>query len=193
MSGTQDLDLSAQNPQDSLQTVQAGLVQNTNEEEKEKISESEVKEISSAQKMDELIRNSSSKYMKKEIEKLRKEAAKYRTSSKEEAAKKQEIQIKADEIQTALDKLKTEHRNICLMRKLDKAGCIKSELVVKDIPQNLDADKETDDFISTYKEQNAFLFTAKKQTLGSNFKVSKAQNLTSSQQMDAYIRAALGR
>jgi len=50
-----------------------------------------------------------------------------------------------------------------------------------------------DEFIEKYKEENSFLFKSPKQNIGSVFKTSGKQNLSPSQQMDAYIRAALGR
>ena len=76
------------------------------------------------------------------------------------------------------------------MRALDKAGCIKSDLVAKDIPTDCE---NLDEFIKNYKEENKFLFTATKKTIGSSFKTSAVKNLSPAQQMDAFIRAAAGR
>lgn len=209
MSGTQDTNSPAQNSLNNAQEVQPGAEQPNAEAQEaspapfspsspsasydSEDTDSE-KALTPSQKMDRLIRGSSSGYMKKELEKLRKEAAKYRSSSKEEEAQKLEIQAKAAQIQQELDSLKLEHRTLSIMRKLDKAGCVKSELVAKDIPADLDVKEGLDSFIEKYKEQNAFLFKQPKAgTIGGTFKASGAKNLTPSQQMDAYIRAALGR
>ena len=201
MSGTQGLNSAAQSSGDALQQGQSGIDQtlsgSAQEAEKQGAEETEKTEVEKAltpsQKMDELIRGTSSANMKKEIEKLRKEAAKYRNSSKSEAEQKLLLQAKAQEIQQELDALRKENRNLSVIQKLDKAGCIKSELVAKDIPDNLETAEDLDNFIKAYKEKNKFLFNAPKQNVGSSFKASGVKNLTPSQRMDAYIRAALGR
>lgn len=193
MSGTQDFDLSAKNQTDALQAGQSGIDPKSTETVQEAEIEENEEELTPSQKMDALIRGTSAGNMKREIEKLRKEAAKYRTSSKVEAEQKLEIQAKAQEIQKELDALKAEHRNLSIIQKLDKAGCIKSELVAKDIPSDLSSGEDLNKFIENYKEQNKFLFKAPKQNAGGTFKTSGKKNLTPSQQMDAYIRAALGR
>ncbi len=193
MSGTQDEIFAAKNPQEILQPVQAGSEQIIKEsaQEAENLQE---KELTPAQKMDLLLRGHSPAQMKKEIEKLRKEAAKYRTSSKKEEEQKLALQTRAQEIQNELDALKQEHKNLTVIRKLDRAGCIKSELVAKDIPDNLESSEELDKFIEQYKEENGFLFQeCKSNNLGGTFKTCTTKVLTPSQQMDAYIRAALGR
>lgn len=193
MSGTQDTNLSAQILNES-QAVQSGTEQNQTTAQEAEYTGDNQAELTPSETMDRLIRGNSAGFMKKEIEKLRKEAAKYRSSSKAQEAQKLEIEQKALEIQTELDSLKSEHRNLSIIRKLDKAGCIKSELVAKDIPADLDLSEGLDGFIKDYKEQNEFLFkTPKQSTIGGTFKASGAKNLTPSQQMDAYIRAALGR
>ena len=193
MSGTQDEIFAAKNPQEILQPVQAGSEQIIKEsaQEAENLQD---KELTPAQKMDLLLRGHSPAQMKKEIEKLRKEAAKYRTSSKKEEEQKLALQTRAQEIQNELDALKQKHKNLTVIRKLDRAGCIKSELVAKDIPDNLESSEELDKFIEQYKEENGFLFQeSKNNNLGGTFKTCTTKVLTPSQQMDAYIRAALGR
>lgn len=193
MSGTQDFSLSAQNQKEDVQAGQSGIDPNFTDKAQEAETEENEEELTPSQKMDALIRGTSAGNMKREIEKLRKEAAKYRTSSKAEAEQKLEIQAKAQEIQKELEALKAEHRNLSIIQKLDKAGCIKSELVAKDIPSDLSSGEDLNKFIENYKEQNKFLFKAPKQNAGGTFKTSGKKNLTPSQQMDAYIRAALGR
>lgn len=198
MSGTQGLNSAAQVIEQQGQSgIDQTLSNSAQEAEKQGAEESEKTEVEKAltpsQKMDELIRGTSSANMKKEIEKLRKESAKYRNSSKSEAEQKLLLQAKAQEIQQELDALRKENRNLSVIQKLDKAGCIKSELVAKDIPDNLETAEDLDNFIKAYKEKNKFLFNAPKQNVGSSFKASGVKNLTPSQRMDAYIRAALGR
>ena len=211
MSGTQDLNLAAKEEK-LLQTDRSGTGQlnektsweTTREVSQETFqkaaqeaaaeeSEQEEKELTPSQKMDALIRGTSSGYMKKELERLRKEAAKYRNSTKIENQAKLELQAKAEEISKELEALKAEHTTLSIIQKLDKAGCVKSELVAKDIPSDLSSSEELDNFIRNYKEENKFLFKTPKQNAGGVFKSSGRKNLTPSQQMDAYIRAALGR
>ena len=197
MSGTQEENLSAKNAQFSTTEKPESLKQSGIEKEdsdSQKVSELEShelgKKLSPSQKMDMLLRGSNTEVMKKEIEKLRKEAAKYRVASKTEESQKLAITQKAKEIQKELEELRTNNRNLIIMRKLDKAGCIKSELVAKDIPQDCE---NLDSFIEKYKEENKFLFKTPKQNIGGTFKSSGRKNLSPSQRMDAYIRAALGR
>ena len=184
MSGTQDTNLSANNPQENLQAGQSGIDQTPpNHEEKEE-------NLTPSQKMDRLIRGTTAGGMKKEIEKLRKEAAKYRFVSRTEALQKTENKKKAAENPKELEELKETNRNLKIVRALDKAGCIKSELVSKDIPKDCE---DLEGFIEKYKEENQFLFSAPRKNIGSTFKTSGTKNLTAAQKMDAYIRAALGR
>ena len=187
MSGTQDLNSTAQITVNTAQDGQSGIGSDFQTPAPEAEVEENEKELTPSQKMDALLRGNSTGQMKREIEKLRKEAAKYRTSSKAETQQKLEIKAKADEIQKELDALKKEHRNLSLIQKLDRAGCIKSELVAKVTAEDLET------FIEDYKENNKFLFKAQKQNAGGTFKASGIKNLTPSQKMDAYIRAALGR
>lgn len=186
MSGTQDESFDVQNSEQNEQNTSQNLQSGTEATQKELQQE----KLTPAQKMDRLLRSSNTNSMKKEIEKLRKESAKYRTASKQEAEQRAVLEEKAKEIQKELDALKISHRSLKIMRALDKAGCIKSELVAKDIPQDCE---DLEQFIEEYKVQNDFLFKEKKQSYGGSFKPAAAKNLTPSQQMDAYIRAALGR
>ena len=150
--------------------------------------------FTASQKMDMLIRGNSISYMKKEIEKLRKEAAKYRNSSKSEESQKLVLQEKSKLMEQELIALKAENRRLAVIRKLDNYGCIKSELVEKDIPQDLELNEGIDEFIQNYKEKNEFLFKKHRpSSIGGNFKSVGAKTLTPSQRMDVYIRSALGR
>ncbi len=179
MSGTQDSNFDAKNS--PLEIIQPGAEKNEAQNEQK---------LTPSQKMDMLLRGTSQNSMKKEIEKLRKESAKYRNVSKSEAEQRAILEEKSKTIQQELDVLRENHRNLTIMRKLDQAGCIKSELVAKDIPSDCE---DLDIFIESYKSENDFLFKERKQSLGGAFKPSVTKNLTPSQQMDAYIRAALGR
>lgn len=183
MSGTQD-NLSAENEQNVPQPNQVEL--DTLSQKPKEVE----KELSSSQKMDNLLRNNSSSLLKREIEKLRKEAAKYRISSKSATEEKEIFKQKTEEITKELDALKIKHKELEIMRTLDKAGCIKSELVAKDIPIDCE---NLEDFVDSYKKENKFLFKQQKENIGSSFKTPTTKNLTPTQQMDAYIRAALGR
>lgn len=185
MSGTQDIIPAEQNSSEIVQSVQTGIDENEKQQETQN-----PEQLTPAQKMDNLLRGSSSGYLRKEIEKLRKESARYRIASKTEAAQKLEVMKKAAEVQKELDMLKESNRNLKIMRALDKAGCIKSDLVSKDIP--LDCE-DIDEFIKNYKDANQFLFKNPPESIGSTFKTSGTKNLTPAQRMDAFIRAAAGR
>ena len=163
MSGTQDEIFAAKNPQEILQPVQAGSEQIIKEsaQEAENLQD---KELTPAQKMDLLLRGHSPAQMKKEIEKLRKEAAKYRTSSKKEEEQKLALQTRAQEIQNELDALKQEHKNLTVIRKLDRAGCIKSELVAKISLTIWNLPKNWTNLSNSIKRKTDFFFRRAKTT-----------------------------
>ena len=146
--------------------------------------------LSPAQKMDRILRSKRTESMKKEIEKLREEASKNRIAAKEAIEARTLLEQQAAEIKSELETLKKAHRAELLMRKLDAAGCIKSTLVVKDIPENCD---DIDTFIENYRSENSFLFNKNKISSNDFFKPQKSQLLSASQQMDRVIRKALGR
>ena len=185
MSGTQDI-ISAEIEQ------QAESVAHKTAEKAAEVSENAgyKKTLTPSEKMDMLLRGATSKGMRREIEKLRKESAKYRITARDEALQRSALQEKADSIQKELDILKESNRNLKIMRALDKAGCLKSELVSKEIPADC---SDFEEFIENYKNENGFLFGVRKQTHGGNFKPQNSQKLTPSQRMDNYIRKALRR
>jgi len=128
--------------------------------------------------------------LKAQIASLRKENAKYRISAKNSGSEKETI---SEELKKLRDEFEaTKKENILVKRQslLDKAGCVKSELVVKDIPEDCE---DVEKFIDKYKEENPYLFKETNKSHGGNHKGSGKNTLTPSQQMDAYIRAALGR
>lgn len=198
MSGTEEKFLVAKNTEVLKQEVQLDTEQNSDKSTQEvdnvhnNLEEQE--KLTASQKMDMLIRGNSISYMKKEIEKLRKEAAKYRNSSKFEESQKLVLQEKSQLMEQEITALKFENRRLAIIRKLDNYGCVKSELVEKDIPKDLELNESLDEFIQNYKEKNEFLFKKQRpSSIGSNFKTVGAKTLTPSQRMDVYIRSALGR
>ena len=148
------------------------------------------KQITANQKMDKLLRDGSHSQLKKEIESLKKETAKYQNDLSNATEQNNNLQKLTNEIYSQIDDLKRANKELAILRTLDNAGCIKSDLVIKDIPADCD---NLQHFIDEYKEANPFLFKKNKLNIGSNFKTSNTKSLSPSQQMDAYIRAALGR
>lgn len=185
MSGTEDKNFVVLNSKSAAVTQEGQQTQTGAEKTGER-------ELTSSEKMNEMIRSSSPKHIHREMQRLRDESAKNRKTLKTEAEEKLNLQAKAEEIQAELTALKATHRSLNIMRLLDKAGCIKSELVAKDIPEDC---KDFEEFIENYKKENGFLFQSlqQKQNRGGSYKPSTTVNLTPSQQMDAYIRQALGR
>lgn len=130
------------------------------------------------------------KELKEQIAELRKEAAKNRVNAKKSETEKLTVEEQLKSLQEDFAKAKTENKNVKLQAMLDKAGCIISKLVLKDMPNDLENPQE---WIDKYKEENPFLFKTDSQNHGGSHKPSGNKQLTPSQQMDAYIRAALGR
>ena len=127
--------------------------------------------------------------LKKEIADLRKEAAKYRINAKNANAETISAQEQLKSIQLELDTTKKE----CLILKrqalLDKAGCLKSELVAPAIPDDCE---DIQSWIDNYKAQNQILFK-KEPNHGGGFKPSSINNLSPSAMMNSFIRNAAGR
>lgn len=126
--------------------------------------------------------------LKEQISELRKEAAKYRTTAKTTATEKQTIEEQLKVLQEEFAKTKKENTIVKRQSLLDKAGCIKSDLVVNVIPDDCE---DVQAWIDAYKKENEILF--KKENHGGSYKPSSTTNLTPSQMMDNYIRAAAGR
>lgn len=123
-----------------------------------------------------------------DLSKTRAEAANYRVKSKD----KETVEETLASIQKELENTKKENITVKRIAQLEKAGCLKSELVAREIPEDCD---DIIGFIKTYKENpdNAFLFGDKRQSHGGAFKPAKQNNTTPSQQMNSFIRSATGR
>ncbi len=121
---------------------------------------------------------------------LRREAAKYRTAAKSELARNEALSKELSETKAELERYVLERKNSLIVSKLDKAGCLKSRLVLADFPEDCD---DPDEFIKAYKKENPFLFRKEKVKHGYAFKSGRAKNYSPSQQMNNLIRSALGR
>lgn len=128
--------------------------------------------------------------LKKEIAELRKEAAKYRNSAKATSTEKQTVEEQLRVIQEKLQETEKENKRVKVESLLDKSGCIKSDLVAKVIPNDCE---DISAWIEDFKKNNAILFKTEKQNKGGGYKPTANNNLTPSQQMDYYIRSAMGR
>ena len=128
--------------------------------------------------------------LKEQISELRKESAKYRTAAKANATEKQSVEEQLKELQEKFALTEKENKLVKRQSLLDKAGCIKSDLVVNVIPDDCD---DVQGWIDNYKKENEILFKKETTNHGTAYKPSIAGNLTPSQRMDQYIRAALGR
>lgn len=126
--------------------------------------------------------------LKEQISELRKEAAKYRTTAKTTATEKQTIEEQLKVLQEEFAKTKKENTIVKRQSLLDKAGCVKSDLVVNVIPDDCE---DVQAWIDSYKKENEILF--KKENHGAAYKPSSTTNLTPSELMNHYIRAAVGR
>jgi len=125
-----------------------------------------------------------------DIAKLHKECAKYRLALKNSNQEKLSIQQQFDDVRKELESVKIRNFEQLALLKLDNYGCLRSALVIKDIPQNCE---NLDDFIENYKQNNPFLFKKQKSKHGFSFKCGKNANYTPSQKMNNYIRSAIGR
>lgn len=125
-----------------------------------------------------------------DVAKLHKECAKYRLALKTSNQEKLSIQQQFDDVKKQLESVKAQSFEQIALMKLDKQGCLRSALVLKDIPQNCE---NLDEFIENYKKNCPFLFSNKKNKHGFSFKGGKNANYTPSQKMNNYIRSAIGR
>lgn len=125
-----------------------------------------------------------------EIAKLHRECAKYRNALKASNEEKADVQRQFDEIKTELDSVCKQKIQQDILFKLEKSGCLKPSLVIKEIPEDCE---NIDDFLASYRAENPFLFESPKVKHGYSFRGGRASNYTTSQQMNNYIRSALGR
>lgn len=103
-----------------------------------------------------------------------------------------EVQAKLNEqlkemesLKQELAKLKDENFNIKTISALEKAGCLKPELVLKAIPKDCES---LQDWIESFKTENDILFKQPPQNHGGNFKPSNCSNLSPTELMNNYIR-----
>lgn len=134
--------------------------------------------------------NATIKEYETQIAELRKENAKYRTTAKNTSTEKQTIEEQLKTLQDEFTRTKEENKNVKRQAILDKAGCIKSELLLKEIPDDC---RDVKAWVEVYKKENEFLFKSESKSHGGGHKPQGNNTLTPSQKMDAYIRAALGR
>ncbi|MGN0014240.1 MAG: hypothetical protein ACI37T_02340 [Candidatus Gastranaerophilaceae bacterium] len=125
-----------------------------------------------------------------EIAKLHRECAKYRNALKTSNEEKADVQKQFDEIKTELDSVCKQKIQQDILFKLEKFGCLKPSLVLKDMLEECD---NIDEFLASYRVENPFLFESPKVKHGYSFRGGRAVNYTPSQQMNNYIRSALGR
>ena len=128
--------------------------------------------------------------LKEQISDLRKEAAKYRTTAKATATEKQSVEEQLKALQDEFAKTKRENLIVKRQAMLEKAGCIKSDLVVNVIPDDCE---DVQAWIDEYKKENEVLFKKNNTNHGGSYKPSSASNLSPSELMSDYIRRAAGR
>ncbi len=128
--------------------------------------------------------------LKEQISDLRKEAAKYRTTAKTTATEKQTVEEQLKILQEEFAKTKKENTLVKRQSLLDKAGCIKSDLVVNVIPDDCE---DVQGWIENYKKENGILFKKETTNHGGGYKPSTTSNLTPAEQMNSFIRTAAGR
>lgn len=128
--------------------------------------------------------------LKEQISDLRKEAAKYRTTAKSTASEKQTVEEQLKSLQDEFYKTKKENLLVKRQALLDKAGCIKSDLVVNVIPEDCE---DVQSWIDTYKKENEILFKKESTNHGGGYKPSAGNNVNASALMNSYIRQAAGR
>lgn len=125
-----------------------------------------------------------------EIAKLHRECAKYRNALKASNEEKAATIKQYDDLQAEYNRVLNSKREQEILHKLQLKGCKKPELALRDIPPDCN---DVDDFLSLYAKQNSFLFEKPKNKHGYSFRGGRASNYTPSQQMNNYIRSALGR
>ena len=128
--------------------------------------------------------------LKEQISDLRKEAAKYRTTAKATATEKQSVEEQLKALQDEFAKTKKENLLVKRQSLLEKAGCIKSDLVVNVIPDDCE---DVQAWIDNYKKENSILFKKEVTNHGGGYKPSTTSNLTPAEQMNSFIRTAAGR
>lgn len=128
--------------------------------------------------------------LKAEIADLRKEAASYRTKAKDTAKGKETVEEQLKALQDEFAKTKRENRIVKNQSLLDKAGCIKSDLVATAIPDDCD---DVQKWIEDYKKENEVLFKAATNNHGGNYKPSTSNNVNPHDAMNNFIRTQSGR
>lgn len=93
-------------------------------------------------------------------------------------------------LQEELAQAKKENLLVKRQALLDKAGCIKSDLVVSVIPEECE---DVQAWIDNYKKENEVLFKKESTNHGGNYKPSNTKNMNPDEVMNMFIRTAAGR
>jgi hypothetical protein len=125
-----------------------------------------------------------------EVAKLHRECAKYRTALNASKEEKQLLLSDLENLKKEFEIVLKQKNNQNVLFKLEKMGCLKPDLVMSEIPEDC---SDFDEFLKNYISQNSFLFKKQKLRHGFSFQGGKTSNYTTSQQMNNYIRSALGR
>ena len=95
---------------------------------------------------------------------------------------------KLEALQKEIADLKAENRKIKASAALDKSGCIKTDLVIKALPDDCE---DIQAWIDNYKEENEFLFKEQKPIHGGSYKPTQSANLSATEIMNNYIRGIM--
>ena len=153
------------------------------------LSEKDIQDTENCQAVESEAQQTQQKQLN-QIAKLHRECARYRTALNTSNSEKADLEKLVNNLKADFDSVSRQNYNQNIIRKLENAGCLKPSLVLKDIPEDC---QNIDEYLEEYKNNNSFLFRQPKSRHGFSFKNGKATNFTASQQMNSYIRSALGR
>lgn len=129
--------------------------------------------------------------LEKSVAKAHADAAKYRVEAKNKSEADLTIEQQIAKLNQELENTKRENVTVKRVAALEKAGCIEAELIANKIPED---ETDINGWVEDYKKTHPSLFEEKKpQSHGGAYKPQKSNNLTPSQQMNAFIRSSAGR
>ena len=108
-----------------------------------------------------------------------------KSSKAEKDTKSEEENEEILKLKKEIEQLKEENFNVKTISSLERAGCLKPELVLKSVPRDCE---NLDEWIDKFKAENDILFGNPNDSHGGSYKPTVSKNLSPNEIMNNFIR-----
>ena len=108
-----------------------------------------------------------------------------KTAQPEKELKSEKENAEILKLQKEIEQLKEENFNVKTISSLERAGCLKPELVLKSVPRDCE---NLTEWIDNFKAENDILFVSPDSSCGGGYKPTVSKNLSPNEIMNNFIR-----